>query len=178
MSKLAIASIILLLAGIGLALGAAGSSSCAQTGCMEKCAGPCAGGEKDPSACICPNNTTCAKTGCMEKCAGPCAGGEKDPSACICPNNTTCAKTGCMEKCAGPCAGGAKDSSACICPNNTTCAKTGCMEKCAGSGSQGGNAAPSSAACGLKASQLPSPDRASCAINLAPSCTGREQLFR
>ncbi len=148
MSKLAIASIILLLAGIGLALGAAGS-------------------------CICPNSSSCAQTGCMEKCAGPCASGAKDPSACICPNNTSCAQTGCMEKCAGPCASGAKDPSACICPNNASCEKTGCLEKCAGPCSRGGNPSPSGAASCPRGGQFPGPDKASCAMNsnLAPSCT-------
>ena len=66
MNKLAIVSIVLLLAGMGLALGQAGS-------------------------CICPSSTSCAQTGCLENCSGSCA--QEDGAASSCAAN--CPKGNC-----------------------------------------------------------------------------------
>ena len=96
MNKLIIASIVLLLAGIGLALG---SASCGQNAGLEKCKVPSAT-EGAVIPCICPGNASCAQTGCLEKCKGSCAAKDAD-LPCICPNRASCAQTGCLEKCKG-----------------------------------------------------------------------------
>ncbi|MDD1762544.1 MAG: hypothetical protein LUQ59_09955 [Methanothrix sp.] len=83
MKKLAIASIVLLMAGFGLALGQAGSCTCpgcapcAETGCFENCSGSCALGDNAASACDanCPNGN-CGSTGSCQvgsaACPAPC----------------------------------------------------------------------------------------------------------
>lgn len=72
MKTLAIVSALLLVAGLGLAFGEAGS-------------------------CICPNNTTCAQTGCVENCTGTCAIGDNATGSCAasCPVGNCGSKGGC-----------------------------------------------------------------------------------
>jgi len=77
MKKLAIVSIVLLLAGIGLALGQAGScnchsnTACPQTGCTENCGSSCALGTGLASQCAasCPN-ANCGTAGGCQACCG------------------------------------------------------------------------------------------------------------
>ncbi|MCX6678904.1 MAG: hypothetical protein NTX42_00865 [Methanothrix sp.] len=85
MKKLAIASIVLLLAGMGLALGQAGS-------------------------CVCPSNESCAQTGCLENCTGSCALGAEGASSCAanCPkasSGSSCAGQGSCAINSAPCCG-------------------------------------------------------------------------
>ena len=146
MNKLAIASIVLLIAGMGLALGDAGS-------------------------CTCPNSQSCAKTGCLDNCKGSCAAGNDAASSCTCPNSESCAKTGCLENCKGSCALGADAASSCTCPNGESCAKIGCFENCKGSCAIGNNAASSCAASCSKANcESADKSKSRCAFNSAPAC--------
>ena len=129
MNKLIIASIVLLLAGIGLALA---SGSCAQPGSQEKCKVSSAP-EDAAIPCICPGNAACAQTGCLENCKGTCASKEGAAIPCICPNGSACAQTGCLENCKGSCASKEGAAIPCICPNRSSCAQSGCLENCKGS---------------------------------------------
>ncbi|MDD2755470.1 MAG: hypothetical protein PHS80_08065 [Methanothrix sp.] len=72
MKKFVVVSIILLLAGMGLALGQAGS-------------------------CICPNSESCGQTGCQESCTGPCALGTEGASSCA----ANCPQSSCGSACTG-----------------------------------------------------------------------------
>jgi hypothetical protein len=86
MKKLAIVSIVLLLAGIGLAIGqpgscsCPGSTSCSQSGCAATCAGPCslspAESANAPSSCgsNCSLGGCTATGGCQACCGSNCVG--------------------------------------------------------------------------------------------------------
>ncbi|MDD4651978.1 MAG: hypothetical protein PHQ34_07085 [Methanothrix sp.] len=72
MRKIAIISIVLLIAGIGLAFGQAGSCTCPANGscgpavCQENCTGACAQGADGASQCA----ANCPQSGCSNGCTG------------------------------------------------------------------------------------------------------------